>query len=163
MKYFAYGSNMSVPRLRDRIPTLEKIGVYTLHCHELCFHKAGTDGSAKCDAYESGNADDYVMGVLFHIDSAGKQILDRIEGLGQGYEQKMVSLTHDSESACTALTYFATHIDVTWKPFDWYLHHVLTGAREAPLSTDYVERIAAVPTISDPNLDRAKCQRAIYL
>ncbi|HAJ76685.1 MAG: gamma-glutamylcyclotransferase family protein [Gammaproteobacteria bacterium] len=162
MKYFAYGSNMSVPRLRNRIPMLEKIGVYALQGHELRFHKAGTDGSAKCDAFETGNSEDVVIGVLFEIDSQGKEILDRIEGLGMGYAEKSVNLIHASGSVSKAQTYFATHIDNARKPYKWYVEHVLKGAREAPLPADYVARIVSVVSINDPDLDREVRQRAIY-
>lgn len=141
---------------------LEKIGVYALQGHELRFHKAGTDGSAKCDAFETGNSEDVVIGVLFEIDSQGKEILDRIEGLGMGYAEKSVNLIHASGSVSKAQTYFATHIDNARKPYKWYVEHVLKGAREAPLPADYVARIVSVVSINDPDLDREVRQRAIY-
>ena len=45
MRYFAYGSNMSIARLSERAPSAEVIGVARLRSHVLRFHKVGTDGS----------------------------------------------------------------------------------------------------------------------
>jgi hypothetical protein len=50
MQYFAYGSNMSLRRLRTRVPSAVKLGNATLFGHQLKFHKRSQDGSAKCDA-----------------------------------------------------------------------------------------------------------------
>lgn len=55
MKYFAYGSNMSLLRLWQRVPSAVRIGVFTLQGHQLRFHKLGKDGSGKCDAYQTNN------------------------------------------------------------------------------------------------------------
>jgi len=41
MKYFAYGSNMSLLRLRARVPSAERIGMFTLVEHALRFHTNG--------------------------------------------------------------------------------------------------------------------------
>ena len=54
--------------------------------HRLEFHKVGRDGSAKCDAFETGNPDDSVIGVVFDIHTAEKNYLDQAEGLGVGYD-----------------------------------------------------------------------------
>ena len=50
MLYFSYGSNMSIKRIIDGVPSAKKIGVGKLLSHELKFHKVSNkDGSAKCD------------------------------------------------------------------------------------------------------------------
>lgn len=41
MNYFAYGSNMSLQRLRERVPGAEYLGSYTLINHNLRFHIEG--------------------------------------------------------------------------------------------------------------------------
>ncbi len=64
MKYFAYGSNMSISRLRERVPSAVRLGIFFLEGHRLCFHKASEDGSAKCDAYQTNNPNDEVIGAL---------------------------------------------------------------------------------------------------
>ena len=39
VKYFAYGSNMSLVRLRERVPSAERLGVFILAEYQLRFHK----------------------------------------------------------------------------------------------------------------------------
>ena len=67
LRYFAYGSNLSTPRLRGRVPSACKLGVATLAAHRLVFHKLGRDGSAKCDALYTGRQEDIVRGVVFEM------------------------------------------------------------------------------------------------
>ncbi len=48
MKYFAYGSNMSLARLKGRVPSAKRLGMFCLRNHQLAFHKISKkDGSAK--------------------------------------------------------------------------------------------------------------------
>ena len=49
MRYFAYGSNMSSRRLRERMPGARAESRAILPCHRLAWHKIGKDGSGKCD------------------------------------------------------------------------------------------------------------------
>lgn len=64
MHYFAYGSNMSRSRLRERAPSAEALGCFALNGYDLGFHKSGKDGSAKCDAYFTADTGDVIYGVL---------------------------------------------------------------------------------------------------
>ena len=111
MRYFAYGSNMSLRRLRARVPSAVKLDNASLYGHRLRFHKRGRDGSAKCDAQQSGDPSHRVQGVLFDIDPMEKPELDRHEGVGQGYAIKTVPLVLSDGSQALAYTYTATLID----------------------------------------------------
>ncbi|WP_386082698.1 gamma-glutamylcyclotransferase family protein [Vreelandella sp. F11] len=164
MHYFAYGSNMSLSRLRERVPSAEAIGCFTLSHHDLRFHKLSKDGSGKCDAFFTSDSESVIYGVLFKIDSAEKSALDRAEGLGYGYEEKEVTVlsVHD-ENPVTATTYVATKIDEKLKPYSWYVNHVLIGANEASLPQDYIDiKITSVETVEDSDKERDAKQRAIY-
>lgn len=164
MHYFAYGSNMSLSRLRARVPSAAALGCWALKGHDLRFDKSSHDGSAKCDAYCTSDAGDVVFGVLFKMDPGEKPALDKAEGLGYGYDEKEVTLTAQDGALITATTYFATNIDVHMKPYSWYLNHVLVGAREALLPADYIElRIASVVAVEDSDRDRDARERAIHL
>ena len=92
MNYFAYGSNMALDRLRQRVSSACFLGVYTLNKHDLRFHKVGRDNSAKCDAFYTGSDADVVEGVAFEVDPKEVVDLDRAEDLGKGYEKKNVNL-----------------------------------------------------------------------
>ncbi|TQV85542.1 gamma-glutamylcyclotransferase family protein [Aliikangiella coralliicola] len=162
MKYFAYGSNMSLSRLRQRVPSAKLLGAYKLAKHDLRFHKVSKDGSGKCDAFDTGSKDDFIIGVLFDIDAGEKPQLDKAEGLGYGYNEKEVTVVDDGQNVETAVTYYATKINDELTPYTWYKHHVLVGARDAKLPADYVQKIESIPAIEDPDTARESKQMAIY-
>jgi hypothetical protein len=163
VKYFAYGSNMSLARLRGRVSSAVSLGRHELRAHELRFHKPGRDGSAKCDAFHTGRAADEIMGVLFEIDCAERVLLDQAEGLGKGYEEKEVSVVSMGGASVEAFTYIATHIDASLRPYSWYVNHVLAGAREAGLPAGYIDaRIGAVRSVEDDDEERDARERAIH-
>lgn len=145
-RYFAYGSNMSTPRLRQRTPSARFVSIGLLRHHALRWHKLGRDGSGKCDVSCTGTqSDDVVWGVVYEIDCAEKADLDRVEGLGVGYDERQVRIeTPDGD--CLARTYVAKpdKVDPALRPRPWYKAHVLHGAREHGLPTDYVRLIDAV-------------------
>lgn len=154
---------MSLRRLRARMPSAKRIGTGILEEHKLVFHKSGRDESAKCDAQHTGNAEHCVIGVLYEIHPDEKPVLDKAEGLGSGYEIKSVSIRRDDGSSFEAFTYYATHIDNSLKPFDWYREHVLVGARENDLPEEYVQVIEAIEFIEDNDAERRARELSIYL
>jgi hypothetical protein len=162
MKYFAYGSNMSILRLQARVPSAKKITVVTLKNHQLRFNMSGIDGSGKCDCFMTNNSNDFVIGVLFEIDIEEKHILDNAESLGTGYFDKTVSVEDGNGNVFDALIYCALKIDDTLKPFSWYLYHVISGAKKAKISADYIAAIEAINCIADPNQARELKELDIY-
>ena len=161
--YFAYGSNMCLSRIRQRIPAAHPIGVAVLSGHVLRWHKKSNDGSGKCDAFATDVPADRVIGVVFEIPEADKALLDRVEGLDAGYDEKAAQvLLADGESK-EAVFYVAASsaIDASQIPYDWYKEHVERGARDFELPEAYRERIAATPSKPDPDTARAAKQRAI--
>lgn len=163
MKYFAYGSNMSCARLKARVPSARSLGCYALRQHDLRFHKSGLDGSAKCDAFFTGDDSDTLFGVLYDIADADKPRLDAVEGLGRGYDEKTIVVYSPDGSSETATTYFANIIDKAMNPYHWYLEHVLVGARETELPWEYVQaRISSITAIDDPDPGREARERAVH-
>ena len=161
-RYFAYGSNLHTKRLGQRLASARLVGVYALRGHALRFHKVGKDGSAKCDAFHTGKSADQVLGVLYEISAGDEATLDRLEGLGVGYRKEQVNLCNAAGEQAVAFTYRATRIDETLRPFSWYKHHVLEGAREAGLDPHYVAAIARQPAIEDTCAERVRKELAIY-
>lgn len=162
MLYFAFGSNMSNDRLRQRITIQNRLGVYKLYGHSLRFHKCGQDGSGKGDAYYTGNPKDYLLGVVYSIDPHHKRLLDKIEGLGSGYGEKKVTLVNDFDKKLSATTYTALTIDDSLKPYKWYQNHLLVGAREAGFPASYISYIQSFTAISDPIRSRAVKEWSLY-
>ncbi len=154
---------MSRRRLSERVPSTQFVSIATLANHELRFHKSGMDGSAKCDAFETNRLENTVHGVIFEIAASEKYRLDRKEGLGYGYGEKNVTVLSPDDEPLHAITYYATHIDSSLKPFHWYKEHVLRGARENGLPEHYIEAIAGIESVADPEIGRHQAEMAIYL
>lgn len=154
---------MSILRLQERTPSAIFVTKAMLFQHTLLFHKVGQDSSAKCDAYETGNTSDIVYGVVFKISEAEKRVLDEIEGVGNGYNEKIVKLTASDGHKIRATTYYAITIDASLSPYHWYKQHVVTGARENGLPNTYIDAIDSVLSIADPDLERSTRESSIYL
>jgi len=160
--YFAYGSNMSSKRLMARTPSAKFVAIAQLAQHELKFHKLSKDGSGKCDIAKTDDQHKFVIGVLYSIDENEKLILDRYEGLGQGYEQKLVEVMTPDGQSFRATSYYAAHIEANLKPYHWYKEHVLRGAKENQLSSDYIKVIESIQSIADPDGKREKKELETY-
>ena len=160
--YFAYGSNMSTRRLRARTPSARVISTARLHQHSLVFHKESLDGSSKCHIEYTQNPDDIVHGVVYQLQLAEKPGLDKVEGLGKGYEEKQVTVIMPSGDEVIACTYYATHINRSLKPYHWYKEHVLRGACEHGLPGHYIENIESVISTADPDQDNQLRELSIY-
>ena len=153
---------MSSLRIRHRISSASPISTARLHGHRLKFHKLGRDGSAKCDIQHTRNDTDVVHGVVFHMLTRDKITLDSYEGLGNGYEQKRVSIILPDDTTLEALTYYATTIDTSLQPYHWYKEHVLRGAREHKLPEQYIGKIASIASIPDPDPASHTRELSIY-
>ena len=162
LKYFAYGSNMSSARLLARTPGARSLGLHRLPRHQLRFHKAGKDGSGKCNAFYSGDPAHTVIGILYELDSAEKPILDRIEGVGWGYEISQLQVSCPAGVLHSCFTYRAIRTAENLLPYTWYLNHVLSGAQAAELPADYVAAIAATPATQDPDRERHNLEMSLY-
>lgn len=160
--YFAYGSNMSTARLRKRMPSCKPLGTATLPAHALRFHKQSKDKSGKCNAFHTGS-DGKVIGVLYSFDPAERAILDKAEGVGNGYEHQVVTVINSEGHRQKVLTYLATAdaINDDLKPYGWYKEFVLSGAREHGLPVEYINQyIQQVDEIKDPNFERDRRERS---
>lgn len=153
IRYFAYGSNLCLRRLRDRAPSARPEGRATLPGYRLCWHKRSADGSGKCSVSASENA--IVHGVLFSMPAEEKVRLDAVEGLGNGYADVEVAV-ESKEGRVLASTYVATeeHVDESLKPYSWYRDLVIAGARTFGLPGDYIESLRQVSAIEDPRTER---------
>jgi hypothetical protein len=161
--YFAYGSNMSTPRLRYRVPGCRFEFVARLPNYKLCFHKRSNDGSVKCNAFKTAEPTDAVIGAVYEIPTNEKRALDDAEGLGSGYHEETVRVLSPEGEKVAVRTFIAdaSFIDDSLQPYSWYKDFVFAGAEEHQLPPEYVEsRIGAVHAICDPNPQREQARRA---
>jgi AIG2-like family. len=163
MLCFSYGSNMSQRRLQARVPSARFVAVAELAEHRMLFHKRSrADGSAKCDAEYTGHSDDRVIGIVWDIATSEKGDLDRVEGLGFGYDEKIVEVITGQAERLRTQIYVATDIDPTLTPYRWYWEHVRIGARENRFPAEYIAWIERVSVAEDPEPERHYHELSIY-
>ena len=163
LNYFAFGSNLSSPRLLERIPDASIHCVATLQQHRLCWHKNDRGQSGKCDIEFTGSTDDIVYGVIYLMTHAEKLELDVYESAGFGYDHKPIEVIAIHGEIIQAFTYFALDIDQSQQPFHWYKEHVVRGALEHDFPPAYVAQIRATSSIDDHDPERHHRELAIYL
>lgn len=158
----AYGSNLHPFRLQQRVGSATPIGVVPMPGKRLAFHKRSQDGSGKCLFYEPGTTQDIMYGVVYELDSSEKGKLDALEGLGKGYNERLLGFSLNSDTYQSYIYVAATtHIDASLAPYDWYKEMVLLGAKYHELPPDYIAKIAAVASIPDPDAKRKSQNEAI--
>lgn len=162
MKYFAYGSNMCINRLRRRVPSCQFYAVASLKGYVLRFHKKSIDGSGKCNALQTADYQDIVIGVVFEIAETDKPTLDDAEGIGNGYHEKTEKL-YSSDQEIIAYMYVADDdaIDDKLTPYTWYKDFVVQGARQHQLQDSYIQKLEAFSAFVDPDKTREEQNRRI--
>ncbi len=151
VRYAAYGSNLHPLRLGARTPSAKLEGTAYLPDWSLRFHKLSIDASGKC-SISKGSSGIYVA--VYRLSAADKRELDKIEGVGDGYVDAVISVPQYGDCA----TYVAaeSRVDEKLQPYDWYRELVLLGCKALDLPTDYVRRIESVSTMPDPDSDRRR-------
>jgi hypothetical protein len=144
--YAAYGSNLHPARLGERLPAAELLGTARLEGWSLAFHKRGRDGSGKCSIRPGGSG---VGLAVFALSRRDLGALDAIEGVGAGYERRVIELPR--YGACHTYVAETAHVDDGLAPFDWYLELVILGAEHHGFDGGYIERLATVAATGDPD------------
>lgn len=153
--YFAYGSNMHEPRLRERVPSAEFVDIARLPGMMVVFQKHGRDDSAKCDLEPLDSATSW--GVVYRIDVDDLPRLDEAEGDGYRRESVVVATRDDF---LEAFTYRARKDHLTSaRPFDWYVDLLVEGARDHDLPQMYIAGLEQTETQPDPDSERAERNR----
>jgi gamma-glutamylcyclotransferase (GGCT)/AIG2-like uncharacterized protein YtfP len=141
--YFAYGSNMSSPRLRERVPRARAHAAARLRGMRLAINKRGKDGSGKANVVVDGRFE--VWGVVYEIAPDDWPILDRFEW---GYVRRRDEVWIADGRVGVHL--YVAHAPLTSEgllPFDWYRDHMTRGAREHGLPETVLDELARLPAI----------------
>jgi len=150
MIYFAYGSNMDWERITapDRAPSAQFLLRATLPEHELRFTR-------RSDKQRTGTADvvpqagSLVWGAVFHVEDQDSDRLDSAEGVNSGaYRREHVTVFLENDRSRPLLR-VRTYVVCQKKsehqaPAQWYLDHILKGARRWGLPADYVARLETI-------------------
>jgi len=156
LRYAAYGSNLHPLRLELRIPSARLLGTDYHAGYSLRFHKLSRDASGKCGIFESSSG---VHFAVFEMSADDQAALDRIEGVGAGYERVTISLPTFGD--CFTYLPSPSHVDQNLKPYDWYREMVLLGCAAHVFPADYCDDIRAIDSIADPDKDRRRLNEAV--
>ena len=93
---------------------------------------------------------------VYEVRKKDKQKLDKIEGVGKGYDD----FTIDVPDFGSCFTYLgsASHICDELTTYDWYRQMVLLGCRKLGLSDRYTAIIEAIENGPDPDEYRSREQ-----
>ena len=168
--YFAYGSNLLLARIRqaNRCPGAQPLGRARLTSHRLTFDKlSNVDGSGKATVVSSSDPDDTVWGLLLAVSATERSALDRVEGVGFGYEREQVEVAtaEGSTSASQSVTAFTYRAPDIWRrddlmPMSWYHALVVAGALESGLPQDWVGQLHQVHALEDLDRERDARERS---
>lgn len=160
---FAYGSNLHLQRMRDRVPSAVPARIGYVREHRIAFHKRSADGSAKANAQFTAQADDRIWGVVYSISASQLPHLDQHEFLGIGYDRTWTKVITQTGVSTEAWMYVAvpSAIDHAIRPYSWYLEFVVRGAYQHRLPFCYIADLHAVDSEADPDPVRDRTHRHI--
>ncbi|MFB6260335.1 MAG: gamma-glutamylcyclotransferase family protein [Thiohalorhabdaceae bacterium] len=160
LHYLAFGSNLHPIRLGERVPSARLLGRVELTGYRLAFHKLGADGSGKGNLVHTGRKSDIAVGALFEMGGDEKPNLDAAEGAGYRDDTMPVRCQGKQYEAFVYLGE-DPYIDPDLRPYGWYRDLVWHGARFNGAPTEYLEEIAAVAAVEDPDPERRDRNRAL--
>lgn len=144
-RYFAYGSNLSSARLRERVPSARVVGVATLADHRLTLGKAGRDGTGKATLVAAPGA--LCWGVVYAIESVEWALLDACE---PGYSRVHRRVTLLTREALGVQTYLAPETAPDPVATPRYKRFILDGAREHRLPAAWLATLERLPVLPGP-------------
>jgi gamma-glutamylcyclotransferase (GGCT)/AIG2-like uncharacterized protein YtfP len=145
VRYFTYGSNMSVPRIIKRGITPSKGNVGILDGWELKFNKKASAGDwsfANIVEKEEG----VVEGIVFEISEEELNLLDKFEGAPKHYKREKISVLSRGE-IIECITYIAqeNYIVEGLFPTKEYLGFLIEGS--SLLSDEYRKNLSSIRCI----------------
>jgi len=160
---FSYGSNMYSERLIKRVPSTKILGIGKSQGFKIEFSKRSKDGSGKATLIRTTNKSDIIWGTISTILKKEKPLLDKAEGLGEGYNEERILIKTETSENTLLITYIAedSYIDKKLIPYSWYKTLVVEGAKENGLPEKYTEKLELQKAKEDKNIERAKCELKI--
>lgn len=151
MIYFAYGSNMYWPQMRERCPSASFMGRAVLKNHSLKFTRKSTvRNCGVADIVPS--EEDVVWGVLYRIDESDLGRLDESEGYNPNRSinayirrEVLVMSEGDEKQPITATAYTVQgKSSVHIPPNSRYHTQLLQGAEYWKLPPDYIAQLKKI-------------------
>lgn len=139
IKYFAYGSNMTIKTISKVCPSYKLLGPARLKDFRLAFTRFSNkfNGGGVADILQA--PDLFVWGILYEVDENDVKNLDQKEDLGKAYNRINVNVTLQNGTTHQAITYAViskAHYEI--RPNIKYLDLLLQGAKENNLKKSYI-------------------------
>ena len=154
---FAYGSNMSSLRLKERSPSARRIAIARLITYKLGFNKKSKkDNSTKANIFKTDDPNDFVWGVIYEISKNDKSQLDKHE---EGYEAKEVQVLDSKQNYFDVVAYMAIsgeYLNEDDLLYDWYKEYVIKGGEENDLPKEYLDTLKGIKFKIDPDEERRR-------
>lgn len=144
IKYFAYGSNMSVSRMIKRgvTPLSRSHGI--LNNYILKFNKKSSKGDWSFANIEESEGDT-VEGIIFDISESYLEKLDKFEGAPLHYRREKINVISDGKKIeCITYIAQADYIVEGLNPTDDYMTFLIEGS--LLLSPDYQKMLKSIIT-----------------
>ena len=137
--YFAYGSNLDADQLSERCPSSRGLFRAKLQHHRLDFTHFSSRwvGGAADVLPHSGSV---VWGVLYELDEAELELLDRFEG---GYDRIALWVEDDSGRSHRAVSYTVREKH-SFRPTETYLGKMLRWGEHWQLPRSYLDALRAL-------------------
>jgi hypothetical protein len=147
---FAYGSNMSLPQMKERCPnSKDKLQPFVAKADgwKLCFprHSDRRQGGVGSIFPAKGEA---VWGVVFGVTLEDLASLDRSEGVPSAYRRDRLPLTWGNLKQ-EVWAYFAIPQDDPpkhYKPHEDYLALYIRGAESFKFPVEYIDKLRKIET-----------------
>ena len=143
LNYFAFGSNMSAQRMRERLGWSPSRSGVILHDYEMIFNKHSNDGGKANIMYSPGNL---VEGILYSVNEEDLLILDKYEGVAtKQYKRHDIEVQNNKKKSVSAVAYKALNTGKVSAPTEEYLNYILEGKEF--LSPGYFTKLNSTETL----------------
>ncbi len=124
MLYFSYGSNLHIPRMRQRCPGAAPVERAWLPNHKLVFRTRGGGSGVATVVPADGRR---VPGGVWRITEADLEALDRYEGLPSLYCREIVTVECERRGPTEVIIYLMNEPAHSADPHSYYLQTVIAG------------------------------------
>ena len=145
--YFAYGSNMSAARMKQRLGSETPNRAATLKDFQLVFDQAGFNAPSWSPANIRSEQGSLVEGMIYEVEEKDFKILDGYEKFYQRLEVKVMAAQKEK---LDAVTYLSKKSRGEKPPTQEYLNFLLEG--KSFLSREYFDELSQIQVIPEDSM-----------
>ena len=143
--YFAYGSNMSEPQMKERCPDSRIAGKGLLRKYRLAFTRESSGwGCGVADIAADSHSE--VWGLLYEVSDLDLEQLDRYEGHPTYYVRNKVKIETPSGKTMDAISYEVVDKQHFVPPSNEYLNIIKSAAQKHGFPGEYQDYLNNIKT-----------------